>query len=245
MKKQLLATALVAILAVSAVHAATVVAPGTSQDSVNKSLTVAAGTAVKDVETVNGSIDVLDGATADSVETVNGSIDIGNNVSVRSVETVNGGIQIGSGLKASGDVETVNGRIEIAAGSTVAGSVSTVNGRVSLDQVTVTTNVETVNGGLSFKASRIGGNVELVNGRAELEDGTIVGGDLIVRKAKGNWGWGNKRKPPVVVVGPGSEVRGTLRIENEETRVYVHENARVGAVEGAQAQRYSGTEAPE
>lgn len=245
MKKQLLATALVAVLAMSAVHAATIVAPGTSQDSVNKSLTVGAGTAVKDVETVNGSIDVQDGASAESVETVNGSIDLGNNVSVKSVETVNGGIHIGGGLKASGDVETVNGRIEIAAGSTVAGSVSTVNGSVILEQVTVTTDVKTVNGGLELNATRIGGNVEMVNGRAELEAGTVVGGDLIVRKAKGNWGWGSKTRPPVIVVGEGSEVRGTLRIENPEAKVYVHENARVGAVEGVQAQRYSGASAPE
>lgn len=245
MKKHVLATVVVAILAVSVVHAATVVAPGTSQDSVNKSLTVGAGSAVKDVETVNGSIDVQDGASADDVETVNGSIDLGNNVSVESVGTVNGSIRVGSGFKASGDVETVNGRIEIGEGSTVAGSVSTVNGRVSLDAVTVTTNVETVNGGLEFKAARIGGNVEMVNGRADLQDGTLVGGDLIVRKARGNWGWGNKSRPPVIVIGAGSEVRGTLRIENPEARVYLHESARVGAVEGVQAQRYSGAEAPE
>lgn len=245
MNKHVLASVVLAVLALSAVHAATVVAPGTSQDSVNKSLTVSAGSAVKDVETVNGSIDVQDGASADEVETVNGSIDVGNNVTLKSLETVNGSIHVGTGFKASGDVETVNGRIEIGSGSTVAGSVSTVNGPVTLEAVTVTTNVETVNGGLEFKAARIGGNVEMVNGRADLADGTVIGGDLIVHKAKGNWGWGSKARPPVIVIGAGSEVRGTLRIENPEAKVYVHDSARVGAVEGVQVQRYSGAEAPE
>lgn len=244
MKKNLLTAALAVALSFAA-HAATIVAPGTSEDSVNKSLTVGAGTAVKDVETVNGSIDVQDGAQAAEVSTVNGSIDVGNDVTLVTLETVNGSIDVGSGLKASGDVETVNGRIGIGPGSTVAGSVSTVNGRVTLDQVTVTTNVETVNGGLNFKNARIGGNVEMVNGRAELLDGTVVGGDLVVHKPKGGWSWGNKTKPPVVVIGEGSEVRGRLLIENDETKVYVHENARVGAVEGVQATRYSGANAPE
>jgi DUF4097 and DUF4098 domain-containing protein YvlB len=246
MNKHLLAAALVAALALpGAVAAATIVAPGTSQDSVNKSLTVGTGTVVKDVETVNGSIEVESRSGAEEVETVNGSIDVGDDVSVESLATVNGSIRAGSGLKVSADVETVNGRIEIGAGSAIQGSVSTVNGRVQLEQSSVARNVETVNGGLSFDNARIGGNVELVNGRADVLAGTIVAGDLIVRKSKGNWGWGQKSKPPVVVIGAGSEVGGRIIIENEEAKVYIHESARVGAVEGVQPTRYSGSSAPE
>jgi DUF4097 and DUF4098 domain-containing protein YvlB len=246
MNKLLLPAALVAALSVSGVvAAATIVAPGTSHDSVNKSLTVGSGTQVKDVETVNGSIEVESKSSAAEVETVNGSIDVGDDVSVESLATVNGSIRAGSGLKVSADVETVNGRIEIGAGAAIQGSVSTVNGRVQLQQSSVARNVETVNGGLSLDNARIGGNVELVNGRADLREGTIVAGDLIVRKPKGNWGWGKKSKPPVVVIGAGSEVGGRVIIENEEAKVYVHESARVGAVEGVQATRYSGTSAPE
>jgi hypothetical protein len=244
MKKQILILALMTAFAGS-VWAATVVAPGTSGDSVNKSLTVRAGTAVKDVETVNGSIDLESKSSADGVETVNGSIDVADDVSVSKLETVNGSIRVGSGLKTTGDVETVNGRIEVGAGSTIQGSVSTVNGRVTLDQVSVSKSAETVNGGLLLRASRIGGNVEMVNGRAEVLDGTIVGGDIIVRKPKGNWGWGGKSKAPVVVIGPGSEVRGQIRIENDATKLYISDSARVGSVEGVKAISYSGAEAPE
>jgi hypothetical protein len=247
MKKQLLVAALVAALSAhgGAVLAATIVAPGTSQDSVNKSLTVGTGTQVKDVETVNGSIEIEGKSSAEEVATVNGSIDVGDDVSVRSLETVNGSIRAGSGLKVAADVETVNGRIEVGAGSAVQGSVSTVNGRVVLQQSSVAKDVETVNGGLSFENVRIGGNVELVNGRADVLAGTIVAGDLIVHKPKGNWGWGSKSKPPVVVIGDGSEVAGRILVENDEAKVYVHENARVGAVEGVQAIRYAGSSAPE
>lgn len=247
MNKQLLIAALVVALAAPAgsTLAATIVAPGTSQDSVNKSLTVGTGTQVKDVETVNGSIEIEDKSSADEVSTVNGSIDVGDDVSVGVLETVNGSIRAGGGLKVEGDVETVNGRIEIGAASAIQGSVSTVNGRVQLQQSSVAKNVETVNGGLSFDNVRVGGNVELVNGRADVLGGTIVAGDLIVRKPKGNWGWGSKSKPPVVVIGAGSEIGGRILVENPEAKLYVHESARVGAVEGVQAKRYSGASAPE
>lgn len=244
MKKQILVLALFAALGGSAI-AATVVAPGTSGDSVNKSLTVKAGTAVNDVETVNGSIDLESKSSADGVETVNGSIDVGDDVKVTHLETVNGSIRAGTGLTSSGDIETVNGRIELGSGSSIQGSVSTVNGKVTLNQVSVAKNAETVNGGLMLKNSRIGGNVEMVNGRAEIVDGSIVGGDVIVRKPKGNFGWGWKSKAPVVVIGPGSEVRGRVLIENDSTKLYVSDSARVGSIDGVKAITFSGAEAPE
>jgi len=74
---------------------------------------------------------------------------------------------------------------------------------------------------------------------------STVGGDLVVRKAKSSgWNWGSKPKPPVVVIGENSEVRGEIRIENEATKLYVHENARIGKISGVIAQRFS-AEAPE
>jgi DUF4097 and DUF4098 domain-containing protein YvlB len=248
MNKQRLTLALSAALTLAVaipLYAATVVAPGTSEDSVNKSLTVADGTSVKDVDTVNGNIDIGNKAVAAEVSTVNGSIEVGDDVSVDSLETVNGSIESGSNLRTRHNVETVNGSIELGAGSGVEGSVSTVNGPISLRNVSVTENVETVNGALDLSAARIGGNVELVNGRLDLQDASVVAGEIRVRKPQNSgWGWGNKRKPPIVIIGEGSEVRGKILIENEETKLYVHQNARVGAIEGATAQRYSGS-APE
>jgi len=85
----------------------------------------------------------------------------------------------------------------------------------------------------------------MVNGRIDLAAATVVAGDLIVSKNKSwGWNWGNKPKPPVVVIGEGSEVRGRILIENDQTKLYVHQNARIGEVVGVTAQRFS-AEAPE
>ncbi len=245
MNERTFAAALIAALAgslSSATWAATVVAPGESKDSVNKSLLVQAGTTVRDVETVNGSIDIEDRASAGEVETVNGSIDLGDGVSVLSIEAVNGNIDAGREAQVRDSVETVNGSIELKSGSAINGSVSTVNGSIDLQQTTVAKNVETVNGVLDLRATRIGGNVELVNGRVELVDASTVNGDVIVIKSKNSgWNWGYRPKPPVVVIGEGSEVRGKIRSENPETRLFVHESARIGEVEGVAAVRYTGS----
>ena len=82
MKQQVFAVALVAAISAygNAAFAGLVVAPGTSEDSVNKSLTVAGGTTVKDVETVNGSIELENQSVAAEVETANGSMTVDNEV---------------------------------------------------------------------------------------------------------------------------------------------------------------------
>jgi DUF4097 and DUF4098 domain-containing protein YvlB len=225
--------------------AGTVVAPGTGKGTVNKSLEVEPGTAVKDVETVNGSIEIGDGGRADEVSTVNGGIRLGRDAAAQSIETVNGAIRAGDGLTVAEDIETVNGSIELGTGAVVGGSLGTVNGSIRASQGEVREDVETVNGKLLMSAMRIGGDVELVNGRVELMDASFVAGDVRVREAKrsGGW-WGSKPKPPVVIIGAGSEVRGRILIENPDTRLYIHETARVAAVEGATAQRFQ-AEAPE
>jgi hypothetical protein len=247
MNRRLLALSVALALSVSALPlmAGTVVAPGTGKGTVNKSLEVEPGTVVKDVETVNGSIEVGDGGSADEVSTVNGSIRLGNRVGARSIETVNGAIRAGDALTVADDIETVNGSIEIGTGAAIGGSLATVNGSIRASQGEVREDVETVNGKLGLSAMRIGGDVELVNGRVELMDGSVVAGDVRVRESKrsGGW-WGSKPKPPVVIIGAGSEVRGRIVIENPDTRLYVHETARVGAVEGATAQPFQ-AEAPE
>jgi DUF4097 and DUF4098 domain-containing protein YvlB len=225
--------------------AGTVVAPGSGKSTVNQSLTVEPGTAVRDVETVNGSIEIGDGGRAGKVSTINGSIRLGRDASARSIETVNGDIRAGDGLAVAEDVETVNGSIELGSGAVVGGSLRTVDGGIRASQGEVRGDVETVNGKLALSALRIGGDVELVQGRLELQDASIVAGDVRVHQPKlSSGGWGRKPKPPVVIIGAGSEVRGRVIIENPDTQLYIHETARVGAVEGATAQRFQAA-APE
>jgi hypothetical protein len=231
-----LAGALLLALAGSAIGATAVVA-GTSESTVNKSISVADNTEVKDVDSVNGAIRIGDGASVRSAETVNGSIRFGVNARTGSAETVNGRIEAGAGFVAEGNLETVNGSITLGSGASVGGSIESVNGSIELDQAAVGKDLQLVNGSIETRATRIGGDVVTVNGSVDLLGGTIVEGDLIVKKSRGsNSWWGNSKKGPTLVIGANSEIRGTIRVENEYTKLYVDPSAKVGGIEGVEAQ---------
>ena len=208
---------------------------------VNKSRNVEAGAHSDGESTVNGSIDVGDGATVTgSLETVNGKIRVGDNSTVGDANTVNGSISVGDGVKC-GALSTVNGSIQVGDQAT-AGEISTVNGRIELqDGSSAGGDVSTVNGGLGFHGSHVGGDVTTVNGNVELSDSAVIAGDLIVKKPH-SW-FGNDSHPPEIVIGPGSRVEGTLRLERK-VKLYISESAEVGGVEGVMsmddAVRFSG-----
>ena len=217
-------------------HAATAVVAGTSESTVNKSITVSDGIEVKDVESVNGSIRIGDNASVRSAETVNGSIRFGRDARTGDAETVNGRIQAGDGFVAEGDLETVNGSIELGRGATVNGSIESVNGSIELDNARVGRHISLVNGTVDARATQIDGDLTTVNGTIELLSGTVLAGDLIVKKPNhSGWNWGS-RKGPTLVIGANSEVRGTIRVENEYTKLYVDPTAKVGAIEGIEAE---------
>ena len=208
---------------------------------VNKSRNVEAGAQSDGESTVNGSIDVGDGATVTgSLETVNGKIRVGDNSTIGDANTVNGSISVGDGVKC-GALSTVNGSIQVGDQAT-AGEISTVNGRIELqDGSSAGGDVSTVNGGLGFHGSHVGGDVTTVNGNVELSDSAVIAGDLIVKKPH-SW-FGNDSHPPEIVIGPGSRVEGTLRLERK-VKLYISESAEVGGVEGVMsmddAVRFSG-----
>lgn len=217
MNRTLLFTVLLAAAGVASAHDE----PGRSIDKVNGGITAQAGQAYGDLSTVNGGIDLERGAKAEDVETVNGGIEAGDDVAARSVSTVNGGIRFGQRARIDGDVETVNGGIFIDRGGDVRRGVSTVNGAIGM--------VDT----------DLGGGIETVNGDVTVGVGSHVKGGIRVEKPNGNWGirWG-KPKVPRIVVGPDAVIEGDLVFEREVT-LYVHQSARIGAVSGATAQRYS------
>jgi hypothetical protein len=103
----------------------------------------------------------------------------------------------------------------------VDGSVSSVSGAVDLDGVT------------------IGHDVTTYNGSIRLTGGTVVDGDLRVKRPRG-FSLGDSR-PPKVVIGAGVEVKGEL-IFDREVRLSVHESAIIGPVRGAEVERYSGSD---
>jgi acetyltransferase-like isoleucine patch superfamily enzyme len=208
---------------------------------VNKSLSIEDGGQSDGESTVNGSITVGDKATVTGgLETVNGDIRVGDNSVIEDASTVNGSISIDDGVK-SGALSTVNGSIEVGEKVT-AEEISTVNGRIKLEDGSSTSgDVSTVNGGLGFLGSRVGGDVTTVNGNVDLSDGAVIAGDLIVKKPH-TW-FRDDSHPPKIVIGPGSRVEGTIRLERK-VKLYVSESAEVGGVEGVMsmddAVRFSG-----
>jgi acetyltransferase-like isoleucine patch superfamily enzyme len=157
---------------------------------------------------------------------VNGGIRLGEGARARSVDTVNGGITLGSKAIVGGDVETVNGGIHMAPESAAEGDVGNINGAIELER------------------AHVRGGISTVNGDVTIGDGSRVEGGILVEEPNCGWFgcWGSRR-PPRVVIGAGAVVGGTLKFE-QEVKLYVHESAQIGPVEGATAERYSGSAPP-
>lgn len=161
--------------------------------------------------TVNKSIRIGDGTSAGDVDSVNGAISIGADSSVRSIESVNGGIRLREGVVVERDIEAVNGAIELDRGSEVGGS------------------IETVNGGIKLQGTNVAGDVQTINGGIELLSGTVVEGNVRVRKPHG---WSSSRRKPVKVkIGEDVQVLGDLIFEHA-VELRIHGSARVGEVIG-------------
>jgi len=107
----------------------------------------------------------------------------------------------------------------------------------------VTGNVSNVNGSIELVGSEVGGDISTVAGGVELSDASVVKGDIIIEKP-GMWNRnGNNDKFPVIVIGPGSVVEGSIVLERE-VKLYISDSAEVGGVEGkmsmSDAVRFSG-----
>ena len=143
-----------------------------------------------------------------SVETVNGKIVLGRDAQAKSLATVNGPIQIEAGARVAGDIKAVNGRVVLEPGAEVAGQVESVNGQIWL------------------KAARAG-SLSNVAGGMILESGSVVSGELRVRKPRSG-----SPGPVTIVIHAGARVDGPLVFERE-VKLQVHREAIIGTVEGA------------
>lgn len=190
---------------------------------VNGSVTAESGQEYGKLSTVNGAIRIEAGARVGAASTVNGAISVADGARASGLETVNGAVRAGERVEVSDDVETVNGAISFGEGSRIGGSVSTVNGQVTL------------------VGTELNGGIKTVNGGIDLGPGTRVDGDLSVAEAPRRLiSWGRREsRVPTIVIGPDSEVRGRL-VFKREVHLHVHDSARIGEVEGAQPQRFSG-----
>jgi hypothetical protein len=213
-------------------------------ESMGKSVKIAAGAEADGASSVNGSVSIGENAVVTGdVSTVNGSIRIDAGATVAAASTVNGSVKVAENVK-SNDLETVNGTISVGMGSSIDGSVEAVNGRISISNGTsVADDVSNVNGEIVLRGALVGGDVSTISGDINLFDGTMVKGDLLVEKP-GKWVSDNKTsRTPRVVIGPGSEVVGIIRLERK-VELFISAAAKVGGVEGEmsmhEAVRFSG-----
>lgn len=206
--------------------------------SVNKSVHVPAAGQDGDVSSVNGGVSIGERAVVADVSSVNGGIDLGQGAVVDSVESVNGGIDGAADVQIKGDVESVNGGIEFGTGARISGDVQSVNGGVEFAAAQIRGGISTVNGSIELNGGQVGAGLETVWGSIELEAGATIGGDITVRKPKGN-NWFNRQRKPKIVLGPDVEVVGRIVLEHE-AEVYVHDTAKVGGIVGGEIKRYSG-----
>ncbi|HEV7716110.1 MAG TPA: hypothetical protein VGO53_10970 [Steroidobacteraceae bacterium] len=191
---------------------------GCGPAGINGSVDVPAGATAEGATTINGSVNVGDGAKVGATATVNGGVRIGDNVTAESAKTVNGGIRIGNGTKISQGVDTVNGGIELGKGADVVGHVMTVNG------------------GIRLNGAHVGGGITTFNGDVELARGSHVEGGIHVEKPEF---MDTEHHIPRVVIGPDTVVTGTLKFDRT-VKLFVNDTAKIGPVEGATAQMYSG-----
>jgi len=206
---------------------------------VNGSVRVEAGQSAGDVSTVNGGVTIEEGATVADVDTVNGSITIERNATVQKVESVNGGVSLAADVKAS-SVETVNGTLKLAEGAQVSGNVSAVNGSAQLAKgADIKGQLSNVNGKMTIHSAHVGGGLKTVNGDILVGADSRVEGGILVEKPNLNWFNKSNHRPPRIVIGPGAVVEGKLRFEHE-VELLVSDRAKIGAVEGATPQSFSG-----
>ena len=212
--------------------------------SINKSVKIGAGEESGGATSVNGSITVGNDATVTgNLKTVNGTIRIDAGAVVRKASTVNGGLKLGDNAKAD-LLSTVNGSIRVGEKATVEDDIEAVNGRISIEKgARVANNVGNVNGEIGLSGAEVGGDLSTVNGDIDLEDGSIVKGDLIVEEPGGWNSDKEKSRKPRVVIGPGSRVEGTIVLERK-VDLFISETAEVGGVSGEMtmddAVRFSG-----
>jgi len=191
-----------------------------------------------DISIVNGSITIGEDCRVNGeASSVNGSVKVGNNSTIGEISAVNGSVSIGENVTVGGPVENVNGRVSVGAGSRIAGPVSTVNGQIRLASGSSTEGTaSTVNGHIVLTGAETAA-LGTTNGHIEVLEGSHVKGRLRVAKPQG-FSLG-KDDPVRVVIGADSVVDGPLVFERP-VELFVHDTARIGEIEGAEPQRFSG-----
>jgi hypothetical protein len=191
---------------------------------VNESIHVAPGEHPGDLSTVNGSIHIEENAVVGHAKTVNGSLGMEPHSTAADLSTVNGSINLKEGVHVNGSVHSVNGSLHVENGAEVTGDLTNTNGSIRV------------------AAAHIGGSLHTASGGIDLGPNAQIDGDVNMAKDT-SWHFGFQRLPRVVVE-PGTVVRGKLHFERPVV-LYVSDHAKIGVVEGAEVQKFSGDHPPE
>ena len=181
--------------------------------SVNKSIQIDDGETVRnDLSSVNGDITIGDNCKVmGDCNSVNGAVQIGENSQVDDIGTVNGSISVGKNSIVHEDLESVNGSITCEAGVKVRGEINTINGSLELFNTEVERNITTVNGSINLnEQTLVMGNIEVeVKGKIlsgnhkvkiHVRDHSVVEGDII----------GDENVVVEVYLENGSEIKGKV-----------------------------------
>ncbi len=168
--------------------------------------------------------------------------------------TINGEITVGPGAVVNGELRTINGKISVAAGAQTgklatinggitladavhSGELAAINGGISLGKnADVTGDVATVNGNIALCGAQVDGGLSFYNGTALLADGTVMQGNVTVKKPNGTE---PSNHEPRLIVGPHTTVTGTIAFERPGI-LYVSDRAVIHGVTGATAVKFSG-----
>lgn len=222
------------------------------------SVTLEAGASARRIDTGSGSVRLHEDARSGDIDTGSGRVELGRNARAGRIDTGSGrvrlddgaqsgridtgsgGVEGGAGVVVDGKIDTGSGGVELGEGSRVAGDIDTGSGGVELVASEVAGYIDTGSGRVYLTDSNILGEVRTRSGEVRLEGSTHVHGDLLVRTNR-CWGlcWNNTPKPARVIIGANARVDGRITFEHPG-ELWVHEQARIGKVEGVELRRYTG-----
>jgi hypothetical protein len=225
--KRMLRMSILAIAVVSATAPLSLLA----KTSVNQSITINADDEAERASSVNGNVRLNDGVNVSSVSNVNGNIAIGAQVVAQSIENVNGNISAGAALDVTGEVNNVNGDIALGANTTIGGELSTVNGNIDCPSGNFGKGLETVNGNVQLGSVQMLGQLQTVWGDVTLNGAQINGGIRVIKPKQNGWNNYKQPSPPVIVLGPGTQVKGEILLEHP-AQIYAHQSVVLPAIVG-------------
>jgi DUF4097 and DUF4098 domain-containing protein YvlB len=171
---------------------------------------------------VNKGVDLPDGTrSGHGYTSVNGNIRMGSDCVIRGAcRSVNGSIEVGAGSTAR-KLQSVNGSILVMEGARIREAVEAVNGGVEMEAATETAAIKMVNGPVSLDSAIVTGSISTYNGNITLDNGSIVRGDIRIKRRKHGHDDGGRGKEETLVIEimNRSSVQGDVIVVDPDQKV--------------------------